>query len=75
MVQEVVDAFVAVAVDTKEFHGIIRMNKTGKYIFELLQNEISKEEIVSKLEEKYDVKEVEIDKMVQEFIKSLQLFL
>lgn len=57
MIQEVADAFVAVSADSKEFHGMIRMNKTGKDIFKLLQNEISEEEIVTKLIEKYDAEE------------------
>lgn len=54
------------------FNGMIRLNKTSKTIIELLQNdELSKEELVDKLLEKYDAPKETITKSVDMFIEEL----
>lgn len=56
-VREVAGQSVALALgeDTKHFNGMIKLNSVGEYIFRLLENDISEDEIVDKLTEKYDV--------------------
>ena len=40
---------VAVGELSKTFNGMITLNETGKYIWQLLDNEITEEEIVAKI--------------------------
>lgn len=70
IIREVGDRYVAVAVgdNAEEFHGIIRMNKSGKIMMELLKNEITEAGLLTKLMEQYEGTEEffkgEIDKFV-----------
>lgn len=70
IIREVGDRYVAVAVgdNAEEFHGIIRMNKSGKIMMELLKNEITETGLLAKLMEQYEGTEEffkgEIDKFV-----------
>lgn len=70
IIREVGDRYVAVAVgdNAEEFHGIIRMNKSGKIMMELLKNEITEAGLLAKLMEQYEGTEEffkgEIDKFV-----------
>ena len=54
-IEELDGRYAAVGGADKKFNGILYINKTGKYILELLKDEISKEEIIQKLTEKYQV--------------------
>lgn len=40
---------------TKKFSGMIRLNKTAAYIAHALENDISEDEIMKNMLEKYDV--------------------
>lgn len=40
---------------SKKFKGMITLNETGKFIWQLLQNDTSKEEIVDAIMKEYDV--------------------
>ncbi len=73
VVQEVGDAFVAVAVgdDAAKFSGLIRMNQTGKEMFELLRNEMSESELVAAMMERYEGTEQEIRESVRQFVDAL----
>ena len=51
------DEFVVISSNPDEFRGMMKLNKTGAFVFELLQQNLSKEEIAKKLQEKYDVEE------------------
>ena len=70
IIREVGDRYVAVAVgdNAEEFHGIIRMNKSGKIMMELLKSEITEAGLLTKLMEQYEGTEEffkgEIDKFV-----------
>ena len=57
VVREVAGQSVALALgeDSKHFNGMIQLNSVGEFIFKLLENDISEEEIINKLTEKYDV--------------------
>ncbi len=51
------DEFVVISSNPESFSGMMKLNKTGAFIFEKLQENLSKEEIVKKLQEKYEVEE------------------
>lgn len=64
---------VAVGELSKTFNGMITLNETGKYIWQLLDNEITEEEIVAKIMEKYTDAPMElVKKDVCDFIQKLK---
>ena len=54
---------------TLDFNGIINLNETGAFLFELLQKGAERDELVDKMLEEYDVDrekaEVDIDVFIQ----------
>ena len=74
VVQEVADGFVAVTVgpDASKFSGIIRMNGTSAFVFDLLKEEITMDEIVRKMYEKYDADEEVLRKDAEKFTAGLR---
>lgn len=63
---------VAVGDSADVFHGVIKLNETGKLIFENLKNEKTAEEIVNALFEKYNATDREtIENAVNDFLKKL----
>ena len=73
---EVAGKTVAVAVgeDLESFGGFIKLNETGAFIFYLLREEISKEEIVKAICREYDVTEEKAIKATEEFLEYLSSF-
>lgn len=73
---EVAGKTVAVAVgeDLESFGGFIKLNETGAFIFNLLREEISKEEIVKAICREYDVTEEKAIKATEEFLEHLSSF-
>lgn len=72
---EVADKIVAVAVgdDLQKFNGFIKMNDTGAYIFNMLKNDVTEEEIVEAMKKDYsDATEEEIKETVSEFVGKLK---
>ena len=72
---EVADKIVAVAVgdDLQKFNGFIKMNDTGAYIFNMLKNDVTEEEIVAAMKKDYsDATEEEIRESVNEFVGKLK---
>lgn len=72
---EVADKIVAVAVggDLEKFNGFIKMNDTGAYIFNMLKNDVTEDEIVSAMQKDYeDATEEEIRETVSEFVGKLK---
>lgn len=57
ILRKVADSYVVVPVGkmTLDFNGIINLNETGAFLFELLQNGAEEQELVEKLLEAYDV--------------------
>ena len=54
---------------SKKFNGMITLNETGKFIWNLLQNDIEKEAIVDEILKAYDIQdralvEADVDKFV-----------
>ena len=72
---EVADKIVAVSVgdDLQKFNGFIKMNDTGAYIFNMLKNDVTEEEIVAAMKKDYsDATEEEIKETVSEFVGKLK---
>jgi len=57
ILRKVADSYVVVPVGklTLDFNGIINLNETGAFLFELLQEGAEKEELLRKMLEEYDV--------------------
>ena len=72
---QVADKIVAVAVgeDLNKFNGFIKMNDTGAFIFNLLKNETTEEEIVAACLKQYpDATEEEARETVAGFVAELK---
>jgi len=71
VVREIDGTHVAVAVgkDNEKFNGMIKLNSSGFFIFNLLKNgDVDLDEIVSKLVEKYDVSAENATEVVNAFL-------
>lgn len=73
VVQAVADDYIAVTVgeDIDKFGGLIRLNKTGADIMNLLRQETTEEEIAAALKEKYVSGDEIIEKAVHDFVQML----
>ncbi|MGN0451426.1 MAG: PqqD family protein [Acutalibacteraceae bacterium] len=72
---EVADKIVAVAVgdDLEKFNGFIKMNDVGAYIFNMLKNDVTEDEIVAAMQKDFeDATEEEIREAVKEFTDKLK---
>lgn len=72
---EVADKIVAVAVgdDMNKFNGFIKMNDIGAYIFNMLKDDVTVDEIVAAMQKDYsDATETEIRETVEGFIAELK---
>lgn len=72
---EVADKIVAVAVgdDLQKFNGFIKMNDVGAYIFNMLKNDVTEDEIVAAMKKDFeDATEEEIREAVKEFTDKLK---
>lgn len=72
---KVADKIVAVAVgdDLAKFNGFIKMNDTGSQIFDLLENDITEEEILEKMQALYPDESPEtVKECVETFLAKLK---
>ena len=53
-------------------HGVNKLNKEGKEILELLKEDITEQQIVKKLTEKYENDSATLEKWVSNVIKTLR---
>lgn len=70
VMREVAGQYVVIAIGeaSKTFHGMIKLNRTGKDIWEGLENGFSEEQIVEMLSDKYQVEQADVETDVEEFI-------
>lgn len=54
------------------FSGMIRSNKTAGYIVECLKDEVTEDEIIGKMFEKYDAPKAQITKDVEDILAKLR---
>ncbi len=57
---------------TKDFKGMIRLNGSGAFLWELMQKDFTKESVVAALLESYDVTEELASETVDKFIATLR---
>lgn len=55
LLNEMGEEFVVTSSDSKTFRGMLKLNKSGAFVFGLMQNEFTAEEIAEQLAEKYDI--------------------
>lgn len=75
VLKEISGKIIAVAVgkDNEQFNGMVKLNSTGGFIFELLNNQaLSEEQIVAALSEKYDVPQTQDQDSVSHFLEYLR---
>lgn len=65
-------AAVAMGSARKNFNGLIRMNETGKFLWDCLQKDCTEEELMQRLLTEYDVSREEAEKDIAEFTAGLR---
>ena len=60
---------VPVGAASQVFNGMIKLNKTGAFLFELLQSETTEDALVEALLEKYEIDEETAKGDVQSFVE------
>jgi hypothetical protein len=63
---------VAVGEATKKFHGMISLNRTGAYIWDLLENETTLDAITEALVARYEIDAATARADAAEFIETLK---
>lgn len=63
---------ITVTAGNTAFNGMIRSNQTAGFIVECLKNEVTKEDIIAKMLEKYDAPREQIEKDVEKLLEQLQ---
>ena len=74
VLRKVADAYVVVPVNgmSLDFNGIINLNETGAFLFGLLQNGATKEELLEKMLEEYDVSQEKASSDIDIFVKKIK---
>lgn len=74
MLREVASQTMVVAVGeaSKTFNGIIRLNSTGKFLWENMQEDTTKDQLVSKMTAEYDIDAATAEKDIDAFIDILK---
>lgn len=74
IVREIAGSHVAAATGeaAKNFNGIITLNETGRFLFSLLQNEMTEQELIDAMRENFDVDEKTAGEDVRLFVNKLK---
>ncbi|MGN0490506.1 PqqD family protein [Ruminococcus sp.] len=74
ILRKVADSYVVVPVNNMslDFNGIINLNETGAFLFRILQNGASREELLSKLLDEYEVTPQKAEKDIDLFIEKVK---
>lgn len=73
LLRQVAGNFVVVPIgeEAVEFNGVITINESGKFIWELMQNGIEKEELLEKFMKEYGLTEEAAKEDIRAFIQTL----
>lgn len=63
---------VAIGDESRDFNGIIRLNETGRFLWEKLQNATTENELVSAMLLEYNIDEATAKNDTAEFLESLK---
>lgn len=75
VIEKVGDGYLAVAVGDRadEFSGLVRMNSTGAFLWEIVEKrDVTKEELVEAILREYDIDEATAKADIDRFEKSLR---
>ena len=74
VLRKVADSYVVVPVNklTLDFNGIINLNETGAFLFEKLQNDCEKADLLKAMLDEYEVSEQKASADIDSFIKKLE---
>lgn len=74
VVREIKDAIVAVPTGdiVREFGGIVNLNATGKFMWEVLEEDRTVEEVAERLMEKYHIDKEKAMRSAEKFIEQLR---
>lgn len=74
VLRKVADSYVVVPVNkmTLDFNGIINLNETGAFLFEKLQNDCEKVDLLKAMLDEYEVGEEKASADIDSFIKKLE---
>lgn len=74
ILRKVADSYVVVPVNkmTLDFNGIINLNETGAFLFELLQKGAERDKLVDKMLEEYDVDREKAEADIDVFIQKVR---
>lgn len=73
LLRQVAGNYVVVPVgdEAVEFNGVVTINESGKFIWDLLQEDIEKEELLAKFMEEYSLSVEEAKEDIRVFIQTL----
>ena len=74
ILRKVADSYVVVPVNdmTVDFNGIINLNETGAFLFEILQEGADRQELLDKLLSEYEVPSEKAEDDIDVFIQKLK---
>ncbi len=74
LLRKVSDSYVVVPVGsaTLDFNGMITLNETGAFLWEKLQKDCTKEQLVKDMLEEYDVDEETAKKGIENFLQKVK---
>lgn len=74
IVRNVAGQAVALAIGNEDnkFNGMIKLNSVGEFIFNLLENDITTDEIVNKITENYEVSAEEARSSIEAYLETLR---
>lgn len=74
LLREVAGQYLVVPIEKAAltFNGIITLNKTGKFIWEILVNEVQVDDVIQKLFTRFDVSYDQAKHDVETFLSTLQ---
>lgn len=74
VLREVAGQFMVIATGeaSKDFHGMIKLNDTGKEIWQGLQEGVSVAEIAKRIQEKYDVEYEKAMEDTENFVEKIK---
>lgn len=72
MTQQMGDEQIMVATGAASFSGLVRSNATAAFIVDCLKEDVTAEQIVAKLLEKYDVSEAVVAADVEKILTKLR---
>ncbi len=62
---------IVVGEDAKLFNGMVKLNETAEFIFNMLKSDVTESEIINAIIKEYDVSKDEAESATKEFLNKL----